>query len=113
MDIFSHSTQICGEYAFDLPQGQARAAGNQGLAQRDFASMDFSKRRMHGQISSIKTAIFTNLPWVVPSRIIWEMAQQAKIVTLLFMIGWIYREIHISGNSVINLKRQEKGREEA
>jgi hypothetical protein len=62
MDIFSHSTQICGEYAFDSPQGQARADGNQGLAQRDFASMDFLKRRMHGQISSIKTAIFIFLP---------------------------------------------------
>jgi hypothetical protein len=61
-DISSHSTQICGEYAFDSPQGQARAAGNQGLPQRDFSSMDFSKRRMHGQISSIKTAIFTFPP---------------------------------------------------
>jgi hypothetical protein len=40
-DISSHSTQICGEYAFDSPQGQARATGNQGLAQRDFASMVF------------------------------------------------------------------------
>jgi hypothetical protein len=58
MDIFSHSTQICGEYAFDSPQGQALAAGNQGLAQRDFASLDFSKSQLHGQISSIKNSDF-------------------------------------------------------
>jgi hypothetical protein len=58
MDIFSHSTQICGEYAFDSPQGQVRAAGNQGLAQRDFSSMDFSKRRMHGPIASTKNSDF-------------------------------------------------------
>jgi hypothetical protein len=57
MDIFSHSTQICGEYAFDAPQGQVRATGNQGLAQRDFSSMDFLKRRLHEPISLAKISL--------------------------------------------------------
>jgi hypothetical protein len=55
MDISSHSTQICGEYAFDLPQGQARATGQ---PRTRFASMDFSKRLMQGTISSIKNSDF-------------------------------------------------------
>jgi hypothetical protein len=56
-DIFSHSTQICGEYAFDSPQGQAHATGNQGLAQRDFASMDFLKYQVHRPMLPAKISL--------------------------------------------------------
>ena len=56
-DISSHSTQICGEYAFDSPQGQARATGNQGLAQRDFASMDFLKYQANRPILPAKISL--------------------------------------------------------
>jgi hypothetical protein len=56
-DISSHSTQICGEYAFDSPQGQARATGNQGLAQRDFASMDFLKYQVNRPILPSKISL--------------------------------------------------------
>ena len=56
-DISSHSTQICGEYAFDSPQGQARATCNQGLAQRDFASMDFLKYQVNRPILPAKISL--------------------------------------------------------
>jgi hypothetical protein len=57
MDIIPHSTQICGEYAFDSPQGQARATGNQGLAQRDFASIDFLKYQVNRPILPAKISL--------------------------------------------------------
>lgn len=53
-DISSHSTQICGEYAFDSPQGQARAAGNQGLAQWGFCIHGFLKYQVHRPILPAK-----------------------------------------------------------
>jgi hypothetical protein len=56
-DISSHSTQICGEYVFDSPQGQAHATGNQGLAQRDFASMNFLKHQVNRPILPAKISL--------------------------------------------------------